>query len=249
MLKGILESAAEVIVHNEGARRIAGRGTVIPHLFESPGRVDGESARRELGVDSRTLLVGVFGHLRESKRVMSVLRAVDRARRRGKRVELLLAGDCVSRDLDRAIALSGVAHHRRAYLPESEFWRFAAAVDVCVNLRYPSVGESSGIAVRFMGIGKAVIVTRNEENSAYPEDACLRVDAGQAEQEMLEAYLSWLAGAPSAAAAIGDRARRHILAHHRPGQVAKEYLQVLESALATSGGRTAAAGRASTASR
>lgn len=249
MLKRITEGALEVVVHNEAARRVAGRGVVIPHLFQDP-RLDAamegaERARRELGVPQNRLLVGVFGHLREAKRVMSVLRAVDQVRRSGKLVDLLLAGDFVSRDLERAVALSGIPHKRMAYLPEMEFWRFASAVDVCVNLRYPGAGETSGIGIRFMGIGKAVILTRNQENEEFPEDACLRVDPGSQEQEMLTAYLSWLADERHHAATIGDRARRHILANHQPDQVASRLLPILRRAASATGtGKTPEADRA-----
>lgn len=249
MLKRILESAVEVIVHNDGALRTAGRGVVIPHLFADPGPVDGSDARRELGVAPGTLLAGVFGHLRESKRVLAALRAVDELQRAGKRVELLLAGDFVSRDLERAVAQSGIMHHRRPYLPEADFWRYAAAVDVCINLRYPAAGESSGIGVRLMGVGKPVIFTRSEENAAFPEGSCLLVDSGTAELEMLKAYLLWLTDSPEAVSAIGDRARRHIATHHRPDQVAERYLAVLTSALASGTGKTRAAETASTSSR
>ena len=55
---------------------------------------------------------------------------------------------------------------RRPYLPESEFWLAAAAVDACINLRYPAAGETSGIAIRLMGIGKPVLVTDSPEMRA-----------------------------------------------------------------------------------
>ena len=56
-----------------------------------------------------------------------------------------------------------------------------AAVDCCLNLRYPGAGETSGVAIRLMGLGKPVIVTDNVENSAFPYGAVLRVSAGVAE--------------------------------------------------------------------
>jgi hypothetical protein len=43
-------------------------------------------------------------------------------------------------------------------------------VDACINLRYPAAGETSGIAIRLMGIGKPVLLTDGEV-LAFPEGA------------------------------------------------------------------------------
>ena len=160
------------------------------------------------GVAPRTLLVGVFGHLRESKRLASVLRAFQRARGACE-IALLVAGEFVSSDLERAItpvlrANPGII--RIGYVSEREFWLQAAAVDACINLRHPTAGETSGIGVRLMGIGKPVLVTAGEETARFPDSACLRVDPGPAEEEMLAEYLVWLARYPEDARAMGERA-------------------------------------------
>ena len=82
------------------------------------------------------------------------------------RAGLLIAGQFVSTDLERAVAplLDAPGIWRLPYLAESEFWLAARAVDACINLRYPAAGESSGIAVRMMGIGKPVMVTGGAGN-------------------------------------------------------------------------------------
>jgi hypothetical protein len=57
---------------------------------------------------------------------------------------------------------------RLPYLAEREFWLAARAVDACINLRYPAAGESSGIAIRMMGIGKPVLLTDGLESRRFP---------------------------------------------------------------------------------
>ena len=100
--------------------------------------------RAELGWSRRTLLVGVFGHLRESKRLPVVLRAMQRAWSVAPDARLLIAGEFASSDLERALApLSNDPRIlRTGHLPEPDFWRYAAAADLCVNLRYPTAGET-----------------------------------------------------------------------------------------------------------
>jgi hypothetical protein len=98
---------------------------------------------------------------------------------------------------------------------------------VCLNLRHPTAGETSGIAIRMMGIGKPVIFTAGDEVSRFPEDACLRVDLGAQEEEMLAGYLVWLASEREAAIEIGQRAARHVAEYHAIEKVAELYWDAL----------------------
>lgn len=238
MLKRIATTAHAVIVHNPAAAAIvkqhAPGATVfeIPHLFvqpQVPSAVDTLRFRAELGIAPRTLLVGTFGHQRESKRLPVVLRALDRAWRAGSDARLLVAGAFVSSDLERSLAgeLDDPRIIRAGYLSERDFWRHAAAVDLCLNLRYPSAAETSGIAVRLMGIGKPVVFSSGEEIAGIPQNACLRIETGAAEEEMLAGYIAWLATDRSIAGEIGRRAAAHIDTHHAIESVAKQMWSAL----------------------
>ncbi len=159
-----------MVVHNPAAARLVrqhapgARVVEIPHLFVPPARFarpDTLQFRYSLGLSSRTFLFGVFGYLRESKRVMSILRAFDAVHRALSHTALLVAGEFVSSDLERAAAplLDRPVVRRLGHLPEREFWRAASACDAGISLRYPAAGETSGISVRLMGIARPVMVT------------------------------------------------------------------------------------------
>ncbi len=238
MLKRQMQTARAVVVHNPAAGRMAAehggkRIVEIPHLFVPPPKpadYDIVRLRASFGAGLRTCVFGVFGHLRESKRLTSVVRAFENVVASGADAKLLVAGDFVSSDLARAMApaLDGEGIVRVGHTRESDFWRYAASVDACVSLRFPQAGETSGIAIRLMGIGKPVIVTAGDETAAFPEDACLRVPADVTEIDMLSEYMMWLAQSPADGRAIGDRAARHIAAHHAPELAARAYWNVLE---------------------
>ncbi|MFN3323968.1 MAG: glycosyltransferase family 4 protein [Bryobacteraceae bacterium] len=241
MLRRIAECSRAVIVHNPGAAAIVARHAPrarvveIPHLFQTPGPLHGSEPillRSGWGLPARAFVFGVFGHLRESKRLTTVLRAFTRVKGSGAPVALLIAGEFASSDLARALEpmLRQPGILRAGYTPDPEFWRLAHAVDACINLRYPPAGETSGIAIRMMGIGKPVVVTDGPEVSRYPEAACVRVESGACETEMLAAAMEWLARHPEDAREIGIRARAHILEHHRADVVARRYRAAVESA-------------------
>jgi glycosyltransferase involved in cell wall biosynthesis len=176
-------------------------------------------------------LLGVFGHPRESTRLPVVLRALQQVWTANPGVHLLIAGRFESSDLERSLAgqLSDPRIIRAGYLPEAEFWRYAAAVDLCINLRFPTAAETSGIAIRLMGIGKPVVFSQGEEIAHIPENACLRVETGPAEEELLANYIVSLAEDREVAQEIGLRAAAHVAAHHAIESVAARYWEVLKT--------------------
>lgn len=238
MLKRVAERSRAIIVHNPRAAALVEehvRGTTvheIPHLFappELPAASEVIRYRARLGVAPHVFLAGVFGHLRESKRLLALIRAFRRARRSAE-MALVVAGEFASTDLARSaepLLANDPGIIRLGYLDERDFWLCASAVDACINLRYPMAGETSGIAIRLMGIGKTVLVSSGEETSRFPEAACIRIDPGQAEEEMLVEYLVWLARCPHDASAIGQRAAAYIREHHSPERVAQLYWRAL----------------------
>ena len=238
LLRRVAERSRAVVVHNPAAARAvkehAPRARIeeIPHLFAAP-QVPGEAEslryRQRLGLEPDAFLFGVFGYLRESKRLVSVLEAFREALREAPRAALLVAGQFVSTDLERAVEplLAGPRVFRLPHLPDGEFWRAAAAVDVCVSLRYPATGETSGITIRLMGIGKPVLVTDSAECSRLPEDACVRIAPGLTERESLRQHIVLLTSMNEVASAIGTRGAGHVRAHHRVEEVAKAYWGLL----------------------
>jgi glycosyltransferase involved in cell wall biosynthesis len=241
MLKRAAERALAVVVHNPAAAAAvrehapSARVVEIPHLFAPPQLPDEASVlryRASLGVDPGTFLFGIFGYLRESKRVAAVLEAFRAVHSELPRTALLLAGQFVSTDLERAVApilgapgASGI--FRLPYLREREFWLAARAVDACINLRYPAAGESSGITIRMMGIGKPVLLTDGLESAPFPEDACVRIASGPAERDSLRQHMVLLTSMAEVARAIGQRGAGHIAAHHRVEPIGKRYWDLL----------------------
>jgi glycosyltransferase involved in cell wall biosynthesis len=238
MLRRVAQRSRALVVHNPAAARMVAehapeaRVAEIPHLFSAPEPPPLTAVirfRERLGLSAQTFLFGVFGHLRESKRLLVVLRACEAVRQAGGDVALAVAGRFASTDLARAVAplLEGPRILRFGYLPEDKFWLLASAVDACINLRYPAAGETSGITIRLMGLGKPVLVSAGEETARFPEGVCLRVDPGPAEADMLSEYMLWLAGDREAAREIGRRGGAHVRERHSLEAVARQYWQVL----------------------
>ena len=244
MLRRIAESARAVVVHNPAAARLVrehaphSRVIELPHLAlgpasDAPSEAEILRYRQRLGVAPTDFLFGVFGYLRESKRLMSVLEAFARVRseirREIPRAALLVAGRFVSSDLERAAGplLSAPGVFRLPYLSEREFWLAAGAVDACINLRHPAAGETSGISIRFLGLAKPLLLTEGEETARLPEDACLRILAGPWEAESLRQHMILLTSMFGLARAIGQRGADHLHAHHAVEDISRRYWELI----------------------
>jgi glycosyltransferase involved in cell wall biosynthesis len=237
MLRRIVGSARAVIVHNPGAATMArDHGApnihIIPHFFEIEEPVEALDAarfRESLDISATTTLFGVFGYLREPKRVLPTIKAFRKLHAARPATALLLAGESVSGELERLLHFEAVhpAIRRLGHLSEREFRVAAGAVDCGVNLRYPAAGETSGVAIRLMGMGKPVIVTDNEENSEFPRTAVLRVCPGVAEAGELLDHMFLVTDFPRIGREIGNVAHLHISEHHALETVARKYKDVL----------------------
>lgn len=237
MLRRVCEGARLVLVHNPAAADMARRHAPearieeLPHLVETPPAANPHAVLALRGtwrIPEGGFVFGIFGHLRESKRLAAAVSALARLPRK---VHLLVAGDFVSSDYARAmepLLRQNARVIRAGYLSEPAFWQHAHAVDACINLRYPAAGETSGIAVRLMSAGKPVLVSAGRESARIPGGACVEVDTGIGEEEMLTAYMLWLANAPAEARRIGGEARRYIAAGHDAGRVADRLVSLLE---------------------
>jgi glycosyltransferase involved in cell wall biosynthesis len=238
MLRRVVERSKGVIVHNAGAAAVARshgatRVFTIPHFFETrnemPDAAAVDSFRTRIGIKPRTTLFGIFGYLREPKRILPCVAAFKRLHSVQPHTALLIAGEAVSPDLDRLLSREAIhpAIRRLGHLSDRELDLAAAAVDCCLNLRYPAAGESSGIAMRLMGIGKPVIVTDSPENAGFPDVAVLRVTPGIAESSELFDHMVLVTAFPRIANAIGGEARLHLRERHALETVAREYWNCL----------------------
>lgn len=241
MLRRLCESARLVVVHNPAAAREVKRHApeaqvaTLPHLYEAPRdhyyREIDVYRDEVLRVSREKTLFAVLGHLRESKRLDVVLEVFERLVGKGLPLHLLVQGEFVGSELERALGprMEREWITRRGYLDEAEWWMQAHAIDAVINLRWPLAGESSGIATRIMGIGRAVLLTRSEETADLPEVAAVRIDPGLAEKEELERYVAWLTLNPEARRSIGRHAAIHTQQFHAVGVVAERVASLLQS--------------------
>jgi glycosyltransferase involved in cell wall biosynthesis len=113
------------------------------------------------------------------------------------------------------------------YVPEDRMWSLMAACDVLVNLRYPTMGETSGSVIRAMSLGKPLVVSDVGWFAELPDEAVLKVPVDEREVEVLAGALEL---ATEHGAALGEAARAHVRREHELGAVADRYVEAIELA-------------------
>ena len=237
MTRRVLESARAVVVHSQfmvDEMRAAGfDGPIarIPHGAWIP-QADRNAWRYRLGLDEATPLIGIFGFLKPYKRIAESLRAFRRLLRVAPAAKMILVGEPHPEfPLQSPIHTLGLSAAVRVmgFTPIDDFTGYMAACDIVLNLRYPTVGESSGSLLRALGLGKAVLVSGIGAFQEFPDDVCLKVPVGAGEEDLIFEYLNLLASRPDVARALGERAARYVKEECNWDRVACLYASFLKS--------------------
>jgi len=237
MITRLLESARGAIVHSrfvEGQVRAAGFAGpvgVIPHGAWIP-EADRHAWRYKLGLDEITPLIGIFGFLKPYKRILESLRAFRRLVRLAPDAKMILVGEPHPEfPVEPMIRSMGLTGNVRVlgFTPIEDFVGYLGACDIVLNLRYPTVGESSGTLLRSLGLGKAVLVSEVGSFQEFPEDVCLKVPVGPGEENLIFEYLNLLVSRPEVAQALGARAKAYVAEQCNWATVARQYSSFLES--------------------
>ena len=171
-------------------------------------------------------LFGCFGNLNESKRVHELLAGFERVRERLPGARLLLVGSASQRL--RSLELpDGVLREDR--VDERRLWSLMSACDAIVSLRSPTMGETSGSAIRALSLGKPLVVSDVGWFSELPADVAVKVPVDEDEVETLAAGLETLADEP-VRASMSRAALQLVEREHRVDRVADAYTAALEEA-------------------
>jgi len=226
----VLDLAQAVIVHSAYVEeRVRASGYAGPvHRIPHPAWPEAPVRPAPLAADP---LVGCFGYLNASKRVPQLLEAFTLLRRRRPGARLLLVGASGERfDLERRLerlGIGGDALLREGYVAEERLWSLMAACDVLVNLRSPTMGETSGSVIRGLSLGKPMLVSHVGWFAELPDDVALKVPVDEYEVETIAAALELAA---DRAGELGAAARAYVRREHDLDRAADAYVAALEQA-------------------
>jgi len=179
----VLQNATACIVHSEYARQQLAKRmpelevAVLPQVYRNMRSIPSHGATDLM---TKTRQIGVFGIVQKHKHVDLILEALrDLNESFGHeipyhpRFHLHVYGDfdVGCRTLPDLAKQYGLTRHVsfHGHQPETEFIRALRSVDVCISLRYPTLGETSAIVSRTLQLGIPTIVNNVGWYAELPE--------------------------------------------------------------------------------
>ncbi|MFS0741054.1 glycosyltransferase family 4 protein [Brevundimonas sp. 3P9-tot-E] len=222
MLPELVARSRKVVVHSQFARnfiiRHLGKAAedkihVIPHFAIAAAPRDPASLRERYGYSPGAPLIVTSGFATRAKGFDLVAEAVASLRRLGTPALWLHAGEPEHGDLNLYKLVESYPDLSKGflatgYLAEDALDDYVAMADVLVNLRFPTVGESSGSLARALAAAACVIVSDTGSYAEIPSSAVLHLPP-DADGKDLAAVLSRLINTPALGATLGAGAVRY----------------------------------------
>jgi len=243
LMERLVDSSRGVIVHSRHAGQIVeGSRPGVPLAVIAQPMPLGQAEPAdpaELGIPSGSPLVVIAGQVTPEKQIPTALRSFARFREQHPDAHLVIVGEIppwyTAIDETKSELGLEMAVHQTGYLADlGDFERWIAAADLCVNLRSPTLGETSASLLRIMALGKPALVSDVGWYAELPGEVCCHVPltpAGEVDQEALTAAMLELADDPVARHEMGSQARAYVDQHHRLEDCARAYLSFIRATL------------------
>jgi glycosyltransferase involved in cell wall biosynthesis len=204
----------------------------ISNLTTNHQYSDIQTIKNGYGLIKNQPIITSFGFISSHKRYHIVLRAFKRFLQIYPDAVLLLVGQDLM-GIDRLISSLYLRDSviKTGYAAQKEIFNYLAISDFCINLRYPTAGETSGSVLQLMAAEKPVIVSNVGWFSEIPNNCCLKVDVDSYEEDILLQYMKLLASDEVIRKMIGKNAKEYVMKEHDPQKIAKELYIFIKNVL------------------
>jgi glycosyltransferase involved in cell wall biosynthesis len=231
----ILESGNKIMVHSDYAYQKISGTEKEPKQIKKISMIDHVASIRnensiiekrvlfhKYGIPEDALILGSFGYIDKTKLNHVICQVVNslNGKFNNKLVYLMVGeGSYVDASLGPQIRKTG-------YVDLGEFNSFIQHVDVVINLRYPSMGETSGAMIRALGFGKPCIVSDDAWFAELPDEAMIKVKNENIEEE-LYGSLFRLLSEPKLKKDLSYKAKQHIRKEHDLDKISENIARFL----------------------
>ena len=248
LFERIVQGSLGTIVHNNYSKRLVSKNcpqAVVTHinLHQVPltdQLLSQAEAKTRLGYQPDDILLASFGYISPSKHIDVVLQALASLRNQKPipKVHYALVGQPVEgynvQSLLRQLGLEEIVR-LVGYADESLFQTYVAAVDIGINLRYPTHGETSSTLLTLMAAAKPALVSNVDAFAELPDDICLKIGVGAGEEAQIEDALSQLITNEAKRQALGQKAFEFVSQTCHPLTVAQAYITFARHIISSTG--------------
>jgi glycosyltransferase involved in cell wall biosynthesis len=187
--------------------------------------------RKKHAIRKEEFVIGCLGFIGPTKRIAQVCQAL--AELKGKiQFRFLIVGE--GDDLSAMIESAGLSERtiRTAFVDEKNFSLYLQLTDLVVNLRYPSMGESSVTLNQALMLGKPCLVSNDSAFADLPDTAVVKIGVGKSEVRDLANAIERFARDKKARAALGAAGLAYATAELGPAKAALRLKRIIETNVA-----------------
>jgi glycosyltransferase involved in cell wall biosynthesis/ubiquinone/menaquinone biosynthesis C-methylase UbiE len=234
-----------VILHNQSAyqrainefsrdnEHIACIPLVVPTIARSQHKL--EDIRLELGIPVDSFVISTFGFISSTKRPLSILLAFKKYLSKNPSGYLIFVGGTDylgSIDIEGEIQKLELQSRVKVtnYVTMSEYYHYIEISDICLNLRFPSNGESSASLLKVLSFGKPTIVTDIDSFSDFPDNVVFKIPQPTQSDEVEEIYKASIELTENSEhrSFLSHNALEYIEREHSPERCARLYAEFFE---------------------
>ncbi len=225
----VLEKATGVICHSEFvAAEIGRRAPSLPTMvipMHAPPAAQGAAERP----DGASFVIGAFGFITPNKRLPELMSAAAQLSASIPDLHLVVVGEAPHtvdpKAMAASVGLSPESFTCIGYVDAERFDRLLRGCDVLVNLRHPTLGETSATVVSALAQGVPTVVSTGGWYDELPSDAVARVPSGEREVELLTGVLGRLAGDAGLRERMAEAGRNYASHRLNPADCADAYIR------------------------
>jgi len=228
----VLDAAKAVVVHSDFVKERVRSKTDKPVIkINHHGHInkdfDAERTRNDFGIGKDDILICSAGYINKNKRYASILSALSGIEEFP--FKYLIAGKDRGGLLENYMKGNEPSIIKLGHLPIGKLEEIINASDICINLRYPTMGESSGSLLRMMGYGKPTLITDYGSYAEFPDYCAVKIFPDIDEVEMIKRSVTALALDADFRISLGQEAKNFVEKECDIQKCAREYAGFIKS--------------------
>ncbi|WP_018248108.1 glycosyltransferase family 4 protein [Orenia marismortui] len=238
--KRLMDNAKAIIVHSKYIRDLVKQtNSKVPIKYipmptpdvEFIPKAEKDKLRNKYKLSKDKMIFSSFGFISKEKRIDKVISVVKNLKKEFNDFLYLLVGrEAEGYNISKYIKENNIERYVKiiGFVELDEFKDYIKLSDFCINLRYPTQGETSASLVRILGMGKPAIVTDIGTFSEYPDNCTLKVSYGANEEEDIYNAIKEMINDKNKLKKMSNNAYEYVKENHRIESSAQLYVDLLK---------------------
>lgn len=184
---------------------------------------------KKIEKDADEIIIGCFGWINDNKRPDVIVKAVMKLKDLNYKVKLAFFGKNNSQKITDIMQNEKILKNVKitGFISAEEYIVAMELCDIVVNLRYPSMGESSATLCETFEEGKAVIVSAMNQYLEFPDDVCWKIPVCSYESVILAEMLKYLIDHENVRNILGQNAKKYANEILNCKKIARMYANII----------------------